>query len=163
MQAERLGDLHIYRRWMEGYDLFNRVRALFKFASHEDRANGYIYSAGEQPWPLTLVNIGPMLLWRLQELLKVQFTIALYQGYRDGSGCDWHNDRAFDAQAILSLGVSRQFGIRRDSDAPLYTTVGHGDLMYMPPGFQGAWQHCVPVDETPGERISLVFRNAARD
>ena len=34
----------------------------------------------------------------------------------------------------------------------------HGDLAFMPSGFQDSWQHCVPEEDVPGERVSLVFR-----
>jgi len=28
----------------------------------------------------------------------------------------------------------------------------------MPSGFQAEWEHCVPAEDVPGERCSLVFR-----
>ena len=132
--------------WLGDTDLLPGVRSLFDFAT-EDRATGYI----SEDWGL---------LDRLESDLGIRFTIVAFQAYRNGSGCDWHADTPFDAQAVLSLGATRTFGVRLlPSGSPTWTSVKHGDLVYMPPGFQDEWEHCVPVEpDKPGERVSLVFR-----
>ena len=132
--------------WLGDTDLLPGVRSLFDFAT-EDRATGYI----SEDWGL---------LDRLESDLGVRFTIVAFQAYRNGSGCDWHADTPFDAQAVLSLGATRTFGVRLPpSGSPTWISVKHGDLIYMPPGFQDEWEHCVPVEpDKPGERVSLVFR-----
>ena len=132
--------------WLGDADLLPAVRSLFEFGD-EDRATGYL----SEDWGL---------LDRLESDLGVRFTIVAFQAYRNGSGCDWHADTPFDAQAVLSLGATRTFGVRLlPSGSPTWISVKHGDLVYMPPGFQDEWEHCVPVEpDKPGERVSLVFR-----
>ncbi len=109
-------------------------------------------------WPPPLRETGPGLLADLADVTGTQFTVVAFQAYLDGAGCDWHADPQWDAQAILSLGVTRTFGLRRDGQTS-YFRLAHGDLLFMPPGFQDTWQHCVPEEQAPGERCSLVFRS----
>jgi alkylated DNA repair dioxygenase AlkB len=138
-------------------DLFAAARGLFDFGE-EDRATGYLYVEGERGWPASFAATGPKLLDDLEKLLGIRFPIVAFQGYRNGSGCDWHADTPFDAQAILSLGATRTFGTRRNGGDPEWTQLHDGDLVFMPPGFQDTREHCVPVEDKPGERVSLVFR-----
>ena len=132
-----------------------------------DRATGYLFDAGgrdhptPQPrdWPAPLATIGPALLGHLYEDTGIAFTVACFQAYLDGAGVGWHTDAEWDAQAILSLGVTRTLSLRKDGeryDLPM----AHGDLLVMPPGFQQEWEHCVPVEDVTGERCSIVFRSA---
>lgn len=153
-------ELAVHYGWNRVPDLFDAVGGLFEYGPGEDRATGYIYAAGEQDWPAGFP--GPALLDQLEQTLHVRFTIALYQAYRNGTGCDWHTDDPFDAQAVLSLGVTRTFGVRRAGGEAEWLRVEDGDLLYMPPGFQQEWQHCVPEESAPGERYSLVFRTPRR-
>lgn len=152
-------DLGIYRGWKSDPNLLDAVRWLVEFGPGEDRATGYIY--GDRDWPAGFP--GARLLDDLERLLGVRFTHALYQAYRNGAGCDWHTDDPFDAQAVLSLGVTRTFGVRPVGGEPEWHKVAHGDLIYMPSGFQRAYEHGVPVEEVSGERYSLVFRTVRRD
>ena len=94
----------------DGRDLLAAVRSLFVYGPGEDRATGYLYVEGEQDWPAGFC--GPVLLDDLEQFLGIRFPIAAFQAYRNGSGCDWHADSPFDVQAILSLGITRTFGIR---------------------------------------------------
>jgi alkylated DNA repair dioxygenase AlkB len=153
--------LRVVRDWDFGEDLFPAARSLFEYGPGEDRATDQLYAEGEQDWPDALAGRGPKLLDDLDELLGVRFTIAIFQAYRNGSGCDWHTDTPFDAQAVLSLGATRTFGILRNDGGSWYS-LNQGDLVFMPSGFQQEWQHCVPVEDVPGERVSLVFRTVAR-
>lgn len=157
-----MAKIGLHRKWRDDPGLLERVRGLFTYGPGDDRATGYLYTENEQPWPAVLDHAGPGLLAGLHQLLGVRFTIAAFQAYRDGSGCDWHTDSPFDAQAVLSLGVTRTFGVRRPGAEPVWMQVEHGDLLVMPPGFQVDWEHCVPVEDVPGERVSLVFRTVAR-
>jgi alkylated DNA repair dioxygenase AlkB len=143
--------------------LLAAVRTLFEYGPGEDRATGYLYGDG-QPWPQALAELGHALLDDLEQLLAVRFEVVAFQAYRNGAGCPWHADTPFDAQAVLSLGATRTFGVRRTGDGRSSTMrgVADGDLVVMPSGFQTEWEHCVPVEEEPGERVALVFRTIVR-
>lgn len=156
-----MAELRVERGWNADPTLLEAVRSSFSYSPGDDRATGYLRGDG-QDWPPPLAGHGPVLLADLKQLLDVAFTHVAFQAYRDGSGCDWHTDSPFDAQAILSLGVTRTFGVRKPGGEPEWTRVAHGDLVFMPPGFQRDWQHCVPTENIQGERCSLVFRTVAR-
>jgi hypothetical protein len=127
---------------------------LFSYGPGDDRATGYLYAEGEQPWPESLARrTGPALCAALGQRFGERFTVVAFQAYRDGSGCDWHADTPFGAQAVLSLGVTRTFGVRWVGGEPTWIKVGHGDLVYMPPGFQDDRQHSVPTEDVTGERV----------
>ena len=145
--------------WLGDLAVLSATQILFTFGSAEDRVTGNLYGDGKD-WPRSLAEFGPGLLDRLESDLGVRFAHVAFQAYRNGSGCDWHADTPFDAQAVLSLGATRTFGVRLlPSGSPTWISVKHGDLVYMPPGFQDEWEHCVPVEpDKPGERVSLVFR-----
>jgi alkylated DNA repair dioxygenase AlkB len=121
----------------------------FTFAPGEDRATGEFVP-------------DPKMLDGLERQFGIRFDTFAFQAYRNGSGTDWHADTPFDAQAVLSLGATRTFGVRAAMSEPTWLPVSHGDLVYMPSGFQDEWQHCVKVEDEPGERVSLVFRTAKR-
>jgi hypothetical protein len=160
--ADPSRDLQVYRKWNDDPELLGHVRDLFAFPAGEDRVGCYIYSENEQHWNAGFADTGQGLLKALGQLLGITFTIVVLQAYRNGSGCDWHADDAFDVQAILSLGVTRKFGVRWSDGDPTWLSVEHGDLLVMPTGFQVQRQHCVPVEPLTGERCSLVFRTVAR-
>jgi alkylated DNA repair dioxygenase AlkB len=153
-------DLQVTRRWYteQPDELLARVRQSFTYAKDENRANGYFYMEGGQDWPSALKVFGPELIDDLEARLGVRFTIVVFQAYRDGSGCGWHADDGYSTQAILSLGVTRKFGIRKPDGEPVWISVNHADLVVMPPGFQSEWQHSVLEEDVIGERVSLVFR-----
>lgn len=149
----------LYPRWRDGPGLLGSLRECFAYGPGEDRATGCLYAAADRiDWPSPLAGCGPALLADLAALLDVTFTIAAFQAYRDGAGCGWHADTPFGAQAILSLGVTRQFGVRPNGGDPQWLAVADGDLVVMPDGFQRDYEHCVAADGTPGERVALVFR-----
>lgn len=150
--------MQIHRGWRPDGDLLIRLRRLFTYGPGDSRATGYLYSEGEQPWRSELANVGPRLLADLDDLLGVRFPIVAFQAYLDGAGCDWHTDSPFDYQAVLSLGVTRTFGIRQIGGPPEWIQVEHGDLVVMPSGFQVDHEHCVPVEDVVGERCSIIFR-----
>jgi alkylated DNA repair dioxygenase AlkB len=158
-----MSELEVYRGWgVESSLLLDALRRTFHYGPGEDRATGVLHGEG-RTWPQPLGILGPALLGRLHRLLDIHFEQVAFQAYRNGSGCDWHTDTPFDTQAILSLGASRTFGVRRPGKTPQWTVVKHGDLAVMPSGFQQRWEHCVPEEPAvPGERVSLVFRTAVR-
>lgn len=130
-------------------------------ATWPDRATGWVYGpAPGSPWAPSLADLGPSLLADLERDIGTRFTAACFQAYRDGTGCDWHHDRQWGAQAVLSLGVTRTFGLR-NADGEQFLSMAHGDLLVMPAGFQDSWEHSVPVEDAPGERCSIVFRAPA--
>jgi alkylated DNA repair dioxygenase AlkB len=153
-------DLEVYTGWAAGLlpGLLDDLRRCFRYAPGDDRAAGYLYETDGQPWPEPLKDTGPALLARLGLTLGVKFPVVAFQAYRAGAGCGWHADTPFAAQAILSLGVTRMFGVRRPGRDPQLMPVRDGDLVFMPAGFQQEWEHCVPAEDVPGERCSLVFR-----
>jgi alkylated DNA repair dioxygenase AlkB len=139
----------ILRRWRLDHDLLlDQVRGCFTYAPDDNRATGWL----DEAWIAPLQD-------DLEQHLGVRFTTTVFQAYRDGrAGCDWHADPSADAQAILSLGASRTLGTRW-RDVEHFDRVDAGDLVYMPPGFQDDWEHCIPSEPAvTGERISLVFR-----
>lgn len=154
-------DLRVVRKWHTDPVVLDAVRGLFTYGPNDDRATGIAYGEGRS-WPASFAAIGPLLLADLRALLGISYEIVAFQAYRDGAGTGWHTDSPFDAQAILSLGVTRTFGIRRPDGEPQYLKLEHGDLVVMPSGFQKTWQHCVPIEEVTGERCSLVFRTVDR-
>lgn len=156
-------DLEVFRRWWPSNGLLDAMRGLYTYGPGDRRATGYLYAEGEMPWPEPLAETGPLLLSALQQRLGARFTVVAFQAYLDGAGCGWHDDSAFASQAILSLGVTRQFGARWvPGGEPEWLSVAHGDLVYMPPGFQAGRQHSVPDEDVTGERVSLVFRTVVR-
>ena len=132
---------------------------MFTYTPGDDRATGYLYSQDDKiAWPASFVERGPAILGELEQATGTRFTIMAFQAYRNGTGCNWHADTAFDAHAVLSLGVTRTFGVRPNGGEPQWFSLSHGDLAFMPSGFQDSWQHCVPEEDVSGERVSLVFR-----
>jgi alkylated DNA repair dioxygenase AlkB len=156
-----LGAAPVYPEWLKLGGVLDALRECFSYPRGDDRATGYLYAEGEQSWPEPLALLGPLLLKDLREDLGARFTIAAFQAYRNGTGCGWHSDTPFSSQAILSLGVTRTFGVRPRGGEAEWMKVAEGDLVFMPPGFQREWEHCVPEEDVPGERCSLVFRTPA--
>lgn len=157
-------EAQIVRGWHKDADyLLSALHTVFSYTDREPcRATGWLYLPQEgKVWPDVFSNIGPQLFSGLLAATGTRFTAACFQAYLNGSGCDWHYDRDWDAQAIISLGVTRSFGLRRNGGEELFMSLHHGDLLVMPPGFQHEWEHCVPEEESEGERCSLVFRSPA--
>lgn len=149
-------ELQIHRRFWQP-DVLTGLRASFTYIpATDDRATGHVYLDGN--WTPNLADPGPPLLVAVEELVGERLPIVAFQAYRNGAGCGWHTDSPFGAQAVLSLGVTRTFGVRPLGGEPQWHQVAHGDLVIMPAGFQDAWEHCVPTEPVPGERCSLVFR-----
>ena len=154
-------DWQLFPGWQAGNPgLLPAVRSQFIYRDGDARATGWLLLTDREPvtgWPGALAAQGPALLGGLTWLTGVTFTAVCYQAYLDGAGCGWHHDRDWGAQAILSLGVTRSFALRRAGEID-QVRLAHGDLLFMPPGFQEEWEHCVPEEDVPGERCSLVFR-----
>lgn len=159
MRPDPASDLQVYRKWNQDPDLLDRVRDLFVYPPGEDRLGAHIYMENQQDWVADFAESGRRLLQTLDELLGVRFTVVVLQAYRNGTGCTWHDDASYEAQATLSLGVTRSFGVRWLDGDPSWLKVEHGDLVYMPPGFSHGRQHSVPEEHVIGERCSLVFRS----
>ena len=155
--------LQVHRSWWHADPgLLGRVRGLYAYGPNDDRATGIIYGEGHT-WPESFGTVGPLLIAALKDLTEVSYEIVAFQAYMDGAGCGWHQDTPFDAQAVLSLGVTRTFGVRSlAGESEQFVRLDHGVLVVMPSGFQKAWQHCVPVEDVAGERCSLVFRTVLR-
>ena len=87
--------------------------------------------------------------------------------YRDGSdSVAWHGDTIGRSSfqdtmvAILSLGATRTFALRRRGGGPsLRLPQSHGDLLVMGGSCQRTWEHAVPKTSAPaGPRVSIQFR-----
>ena len=87
--------------------------------------------------------------------------------YRDGSdSVAWHGDTIGRSSfqdtmvAILSLGATRTFALRRRGGGPsLRLPQAHGDLLVMGGSCQRTWEHAVPKTSAPtGPRVSIQFR-----
>jgi alkylated DNA repair dioxygenase AlkB len=153
-------DWRLLRGWRAGdTQLLPALRPLIEY--RENRATGWLFLPDRPPyvaWPGPFADLGPQLLADLEADTGITFTACAFQAYRDGAGCGWHHDRDWAAQAVLSLGVTRTFGLRRAGEEHAFP-LAHGDLLVMPPGFQDEWEHGVPPEDVPGERCSLVFRS----
>ena len=155
----------LFRSWRaDGPEILAALRTQYAYTEREpDRATGWLWSARQiaqlppAPWPAELAELGPRLLAQLEEDTGTVFEAACFQAYLDGTGCGWHYDRDWDEQAVLSLGITRKFGLRSDSGEQ-FLELSDGDMIFMPPGFQYEWEHCVPVEDVTGERCSIVFR-----
>jgi alkylated DNA repair dioxygenase AlkB len=157
-----VAELRVIHAWLDDPDLLSAVRTTFNYEPGELRATGYLKDEYGD-WTRTLTDLGPTLVGLLRDDLGVTYPIVAFQAYREGAGTEWHTDSPFDEQAVLSLGVTRTFAVRRvDGTDEQRIPVHHGDLVVMPSGFQDEWQHRVVPDETIGERISLVFRTPKR-
>lgn len=151
--------LRVFRRWKDDDELLSLVRESFAYGPGDNRAT--LYALADGAWVPPLSDVGPVLLVELFDLLGVRFTVVAIQAYRDGSAMTgWHADTAFDAQAILSLGATRTFGLTDHARTKFkFMRLRSGDLIYMPPGFQDDWLHSIPAEQHgTGERCSLVFR-----
>ncbi len=85
--------------------------------------------------------------------------------YRDGTdSVAWHGDRSgrhrdTTVVAIVSLGASRRFLVRRRGGGPSIRFVpAHGDLVVMGGTCQQTFEHAVPKMASAGPRIALMFR-----
>ena len=155
----------LWRGWDEGTGPLAALRTLFTYSDRTPgRATGWLYLRDQAPvtdWPPVFAMMGRDLLARLERDTGTVFTAVCFQAYLDGTGCGWHHDRSWDVQAILSLGVTRSFGLR-GAAGDTCLELAHGDLLVMPSGFQDEWEHCVPAESIRGERCSLVFRSVNR-
>jgi alkylated DNA repair dioxygenase AlkB len=92
---------------------------------------------------------------------------SLYRDGRDRIG--WHADDEAalgpePALAILSLGAPRTLRFRPRTGGPSSgVELRAGDLLYMAPGVQAAWQHALPARRDAGMRVSLGFRRLATE
>ena len=113
--------------------------------------------------------------WALGDRYNCHFDSIGFNLYRDHTdSVAWHADRhrkvvTDPVVAIVSVGESRPFQMRRHSDAgdspgaSLTWGLGHGDLFVMGGASQHEWQHCVPKRRRPtGPRLSITFRHDAR-
>lgn len=107
------------------------------------------------------------LMQAVSQQAGVAFNGMLATLYRNGSDyLGWHADNEAmlgkaPVLAVLSLGASRQFGIRRYGEKRMLCChqLNHGDLAIMPAGFQSSYQHRIQKTTQVHEpRISLSFR-----
>lgn len=115
----------------------------------------------------------PVFLIQLLESVRfvvgVAFDSVLASHYRDGGDrLGWHADDEAElgpdpALVIVSLGAARVLRFRRRGVSggrrtSLALTLTSGSLLYMAPGVQRDWQHCLPARRCADSRISLGLR-----
>ena len=95
------------------------------------------------------------------------YNSCLINYYRDGyDKIDYHPDRealgVCNAVVTVSLGTSRRFILRRNSDKfKIETVLNSGDLVMMAGNCQQDWQHSIPrvtTNKCATGRISLTYR-----
>lgn len=155
--------LQMFPHWTQGDHEIKLLKPLVRYNPASEgmgRGTGWLYMRSEQvEWPESFAPVGAVLLSRLRAETGTDFSAACYQAYMDGVGVNWHADKDWDAQAILSLGVTRTFWVRNVNGGEYSFPVNHGDLLIMLPGFQDLWEHAMMAEDAPGERISIVFRS----
>jgi len=143
--------------------------------------NPYRYGGQEQqpkPWPALLHEVCSDVELAMFNRKEVGLTTAteiaaamprfdscfanLYRNGQDTIG--WHaddDDWMGPLIASVSFGTARDFVMRRKDDHSIkhVFSLGHGDLLVMPPGTQDEWEHHVPRRKrVGGVRINLTFR-----
>ena len=139
-------EVHRGRYKAQAEHLLEKVRQHYIYPPGDNRASGYLST--DMAWITPIVD-------DLAELVGVRFNILALQGYKDGTaGTAWHADDNFGDQAIISLGVTRLFGIRRGGNEASYL-LDAGDLVHLPTGLE---HRIIPQPDVTGERVALVFR-----
>lgn len=106
---------------------------------------------------------------QVEEFTGTSYDYCLVNIYRDGTDyIPWHNDKeALNTGVVsVSLGQRRKFRLRKITETTGYEEefcLGQGDLLYMKPGCQAHYKHCVPKElKIKGSRINLTFRKLDR-
>lgn len=102
---------------------------------------------------------------QVEEFTGETYDYCLVNIYRNGTDyIPWHNDKeALNSGVVsVSLGQRRKFRLRKLSETTGFEkefSLGQGDLLYMKPGCQANYKHCVPKElKITGSRINLTFR-----
>ena len=95
------------------------------------------------------------------------YNVCLCNYYSTGNRTiGWHSDReeygSTQSIASISLGDERSFMFRKKGkqESCLELTLNHGSLLWMGPGTQENYEHCVPKEQNKkcNGRINLTFR-----
>ena len=133
--------------------------------SKDDKS--YSYSNNKQK-TLPYCKVIEELNNRVEKFLGLEFNSVLLNLYEDGSHkVGWHSDNEKELGdeiniASISLGASRDFKYRPNSDKGLVKTISleHGSLLVMRHPFQLNHEHCVPPRrKVVNSRINLTFRS----
>jgi alkylated DNA repair dioxygenase AlkB len=135
-----------------------------------DPGTEYTYS-GLRLTPLPWTPLLLELKEKVSAAAHVTFNSVLVNQYRDGhDSIAWHSDSEpeFGPNPIiasLSLGATRDFVLRSNSDKSFKVTVPleNGSLLVMAGTTQEAYQHSVPKRKDAGPRINLTFRRVLVD
>jgi alkylated DNA repair dioxygenase AlkB len=122
---------------------------------------------GRSPWTESLADVRD----RIKDVTGVHFRVARCVYYKDGSeGVDFHRDLpaygTTDQIASLSLGVEREFVLRKlsDPDERFAIRLAPGSLLFMGAGCQDFYEHALPRDQLCREpRLNLTFRKFGWD
>jgi alkylated DNA repair dioxygenase AlkB len=124
-----------------------------------------------RPFPIAL----GWLLRRSEECdgnthFNTHFNTALLSLYMNGqSSIGWHADDDYEsgkqaAIASITLGQARRFKIRTKDKKDVWNIdLEDGSLLWMGPGTQDLYEHCLPKTKKPVEpRINITFRHICR-
>jgi alkylated DNA repair dioxygenase AlkB len=101
---------------------------------------------------------------RIEAAAGEELNSVLLNFYRSGTdSMGWHSDDERELRstiASLSLGAARTFQLRRKAkpNDVVSLRLSGGSLLLMLGDTQHEWQHRVPKEPAPGERINLTFR-----
>jgi alkylated DNA repair dioxygenase AlkB len=169
----------VHRGWMRnGFDLYDELltmngwkaerRQMYDNVVDVPRLLRFFPTGHTVPWP-TLVEARNLLSAHYRPELGEDLTSTGMCLYRNGQdSVAWHGDTigrgatVDTVVAILSLGASRAFALRRRGGGPsMRLTLDHGDLIVMGGSCQRTWEHALPKTSRPvGPRISIQFRPA---
>jgi alkylated DNA repair dioxygenase AlkB len=146
---------------------FDEPRKVMWFAP---KGHTYVY-AGKKNEPLQmtqlLIDLGESAAAVIEDEIgrKVEFNSVFCNLYQNGDNyIGWHADDepglASDVIASISLGATRDFKVRRNSDKKVWTyPLAHGDLAVMYDDCQEKYKHSLPKRKKVTEpRINLTYR-----
>lgn len=121
-----------------------------------------------EPWTDELMDlkerVESLISQRYPDIVS-NYNVALLNRYRKGSDTiSWHSDREEmgDTKSIssISLGASRTFSFRRkgDNTSDIDIILETGSILFMGPGTQENYLHCLKKDDTSECRINVTFR-----
>jgi len=146
---------------------FDEPRRVMWFAPEE---HTYVYAGKKNvPLPMTqlLIDLGGYAAAVIKEKLgrEIEFNSVFCNLYQNGDNyIGWHADDepglASDLIASISLGATRDFKVRRNSDKATWTfPLGDGDLAVMYDDCQEKYKHSVPKrKKVTKPRINLTYR-----
>ena len=111
------------------------------------------------------LSLFPKLKKRIEKLLKVEFSYAVLNFYRDGEDyIGYHPDREVDSDQVVvsvSLGATRRFALKHRFRPGIRHVfmLRDGDVLVLNEmAIKGVYKHSVPKMKNVGPRINITFR-----